>query len=317
MASIYISYTRQDKNIATALGQALVNQGYTTSIDTDILHPGIDWRLKLRDELKKSDAFIAIITEQSAKSPFVISEIGSALAYAESGGMAVIPVVIGNLEIPAILSHIQSIFSPNADIEYIASQVEAALSAFAGRKAAEEKKQFETKERIEANAADFIKDAIEALDSRQKSNRFAANAWYSIGFLTLVTGVGFSIYSLIAYSATDSTSWVVPTLVTIKSLVVIGLLIACAKYSFMLGRGYMGEALKCSDRTHAISFGEFYLRAFRAVVQWGELKEVFQHWNIDRVSTFSEINSDDFDPKYIEALRDLAKAISDIKGKSD
>ncbi|WP_298868590.1 toll/interleukin-1 receptor domain-containing protein [uncultured Gimesia sp.] len=315
MSSIYISYHHLDKSLALALAEALAEQGHSISIDVETLSPGSDWRQTLSSSLKKSDAFVILWTENSESSKPVISEIGAALAYAESGDMTLIPVITGNISIPPILSHIQSIVSRDGDVEFIASQIERALSALAGRRAAEEKKQIETKERIEANAADFIKDAIEALNARETSNRFAANAWYIIGFLTLVAGVGFSISSFVTFTGSTSTSWVEPTLLAIKSLVVIGLLIACAKYSFTLGRSFMIEALKCSDRNHAISFGEFYLRAFGADVQWSELKEVFQHWNIDRASSFSDIKTNDFDLKYIEELRDLAKALSDIKGK--
>lgn len=315
MTSIYISYNHRDKELALSLAQALKEQGHTISIDVESLSAGSDWRQILASSLKKSDAFVTIWTENSESSKFVLSEIGSALAYAESGGMAVIPVIAGDIPIPPILSHLNAIISQDGNIEHIASEIERALSAFAGRKAAEEKKQDETKERIEANAADFIQEAIEALNARESSNRFAANAWYVIGFLTLVAGVGFSISSFVTFSGSTSTSWVEPTLLAIKSLVVIGLLIACAKYSFTLGRSFMIEALKCSDRNHAISFGEFYLRAFGADVKWNELKEVFQHWNIDRASSFSDIKTNDFDLKYIEELRDLAKALSDIKGK--
>ncbi|WP_417384927.1 toll/interleukin-1 receptor domain-containing protein [Gimesia sp.] len=315
MASIFISYNHSDREFAIPLAHALVEQGHTISIDYESVSPGSEWRRSLARSLKKSDAFVIIWSKNTESSKFVISEIGSALAYAESGEMAIIPVIIGAIPVPPILDHINAIYSHDGDTTHIVSEIERALAAFEGRKAAEEKKQDEVKERIEANAADFIKDAIKALNARESSNRIAANAWYIIGFLTLVAGVGFSITSFVTFSGSTGTSWVEPTLLAIKSLVVIGLLIACAKYSFTLGRSFMIEALKCSDRNHAISFGEFYLRAFGADVQWAELKEVFQHWNIDRASSFTDIKTNDFDLKYIEELRDLAKALSDVKGK--
>jgi len=99
-------------------------------------------------------------------------------------------------------------------------------------------------------------------------------------------------------------------LAALKALLVIGLLGACAKYAFSLGKSYASEALKCSDRIHAIRFGEFYLRAFGEKTQWSELKEVFQHWNIDRSSSFSTLDASSFDPKFIESMIEFAKLFS-------
>jgi len=89
---------------------------------------------------------------------------------------------------------------------------------------------------------------------------------------------------------------------------------ACAKYAFSLGKSYSSESLKSSDRIHAIRFGEFYLRAFGDKTKWGELKEVFQHWNIDRNSSFASLDVSQFDPKIVESMMDLIKVVG---GKRD
>jgi hypothetical protein len=52
---------------------------------------------------------------------------------------------------------------------------------------------------------------------------------------------------------------------------------------------------------------QFYLRAFGEKTQWAELKEVFQHWNIDRNSSFSTLDASSFDPKFIESMIEFAK----------
>ena len=87
---------------------------------------------------------------------------------------------------------------------------------------------------------------------------------------------------------------------------------------FSLGKSYSSESLKSSDRIHAIRFGEFYLRAFGDKTKWEELKEVFQHWNIDRNSSFASLDVSQFDPKILESLTDLIKVVGgskDEKGK--
>ncbi len=52
------------------------------------------------------------------------------------------------------------------------------------------------------------------------------------------------------------------------------------------------------------------LPAFGAKTKWEELKEVFQHWNIDRSSSFSSLDSSSFDPKVVESLIELARILS-------
>jgi hypothetical protein len=71
----------------------------------------------------------------------------------------------------------------------------------------------------------------------------------------------------------------------------------------------MVEALRNADRSHAISFGEFYLQAYGTDTDWAELKEAFQHWNIDSGSVFADQKTSDFDPKLLEAAVALAKVM--------
>lgn len=64
----------------------------------------------------------------------------------------------------------------------------------------------------------------------------------------------------------------------------------------------MVESLRNSDRIHAISFGEFYLKAYQEKADWKEIKEAFQHWNIDGGSSFNSQNANDFDPKIFKNI---------------
>jgi hypothetical protein len=78
----------------------------------------------------------------------------------------------------------------------------------------------------------------------------------------------------------------------------------------------MGEALKNNDRGHAISFGQFYLKAYGDRATWEEIREVFQHWNIAKDSPFGSLDAREFDPKLLESLIDLAKtAVEKTDGK--
>ena len=76
------------------------------------------------------------------------------------------------------------------------------------------------------------------------------------------------------------------------------------------------EALKCSDRIHAIAFGKFYLQAYGDKATWAELKEVFQYWNIDRASTFSGLDPTQIDPQILTLIAQVAnKTVEHVIGK--
>jgi hypothetical protein len=100
----------------------------------------------------------------------------------------------------------------------------------------------------------------------------------------------------------------------VVEVITIGLLAACAKYAFSLGKAYMSESLKSADRIHAIEFGRFYLQAFGETATGPEVKEAFQHWNIDRNSTFSSLDSAQIDPQIISLV---AQVVASITGKRE
>lgn len=94
----------------------------------------------------------------------------------------------------------------------------------------------------------------------------------------------------------------------ISSVLVLGLLGALARFTFVLGKSYMVESLRNDDRSHAISFGEFYLNAFGEKAEWSEIKEAFQYWNIDIGSSFSSRTAADVDLQLYQTMRDVVAA---------
>ncbi|MCG3741768.1 hypothetical protein [Vibrio cincinnatiensis] len=78
----------------------------------------------------------------------------------------------------------------------------------------------------------------------------------------------------------------------------------------------MNESLKNSDRLHAISFGKFYLQAYGDIVTPDDVKEVFQHWNIDKDSSFRKLGSDSFDPRIFESAIEIARVLTKNEKKS-
>jgi TIR domain len=314
MAKIYISYQRDDQPFVVELTNRLKTAGHILSYDVDELSPGTDWRTALDTGLKQSEIFIVILSNNTQRSQYVLTEVGAARAYSlESNRMLLVPIVIDDLTLPLSIQDIHAIIQPDRNLEEIIPKIERAISAFIGRRAAIESAASEAAEKIQSNAADYIRVAIDSLDKLERRDRLFSYIWYFLGFISLLLGIAFALRGLAIVGQQTEMQIGNLILVVLKAIVVIGLLGACAKYAFSLGKSYSNESLKSSDRIHAIRFGEFYLGAFGDKTKWEELKEVFQHWNIDRNSSFSFLDVSQFDPKILESLTDLIKAIGGNK----
>lgn len=320
MAKIYISYSQRDSDLAIPLAAELRQHGHELTIDLSLLTPGTDWREALTSALKEADALVALITEHSLDSQFVVSEIGAARAFAKSSGqMLVIPVIADHIPVPAFISDIQAIVAPERNIKNIADQVDRAIAAQIGAQAAREQQQIAQKEQLERDAAPFVDEAIASLTKNERRDRAIAYIWFIVGAAVLVAGVVYALWALKAATSNQltqvagaevSADWVRFAWVALKTLVVVGLLLAASKYCFLLGRSHMSESLKSADRVHAISYGRFYLRAWGGREAPPQIKDVFQHWNISSPSAFAATTPEQFDPKYLEQLIALAKLVA-------
>lgn len=311
MAKVFVSYSQKDRNYVVQVAAALKDRGHEITVDVDSLSPGQNWQKTLAEGLKASDVFVVFLSDNSLASHSVLSEIGAARAYSdESDRMLVIPVLIDDIRMPPVIQDLLVIQAPERNVAAVAQQIEAAIASFFGRRAAKEEEQVAFSRRIEANAAEYIEEAIALLETLESRNRYFGVAWYVAGFLALVLGIAFAVFGVAGLVAAGERGWLDFCIVALKSLVVVGLLGACSKYAFTLGKSYVSESLKSADRIHAISFGKFYLRVYGAKATWPEVKEVFQHWNIDRSSSFTSLATSEFDPKLLETLVEMAKALS-------
>ena len=174
-----------------------------------------------------------------------------------------------------------------------------------------QKKKIEAKiesERIEKSAASYVEESINQLEKRERNLKFQALIWHILGFLSLISGISIGLYFLNSNSFDNNSNGVLVYQV-VKSLFIIGLLVACARYTFLLGKSYMNESLKNADRIHAISFGKFYLQVFGTNIKPEDLKEIFKDWNASKDSAFASLNSADFDPKYLEVLTKFVETL--------
>jgi hypothetical protein len=321
VAKIYLSYTSADAEVASALAAALRARKHEPVSDSSALTPGSEWREVLTTALIHADAFVAVLSESALRSQFVLSEIGAARVIAQSrGDMVIIPVVIGSIQVPTVIGDIQAIVSENSDVEYVATEIDRAVVALLARRAVLQQQQEAKSKQEEKDVGEYVDVAIASLERHEARERIVGSVWFVAGLLALAGGMYFGIVALSragrVVPKTEgelSAAWVGFAWATLKSLVIIGLILAAVKYCFLLGRAHMSEALKSSDRIHAISYGRFYLRAFRGTEAPEALKEVFQHWNISTPSAFANSSPDQFDPKYLDKAIGIIKSALAVK----
>ena len=77
MTAVFISYSRQDREFASWINEALTRAGITVYLDASELSAGEDFASAIRDAIQKSDALVAILSDH-AISGYVGLEIGIA-----------------------------------------------------------------------------------------------------------------------------------------------------------------------------------------------------------------------------------------------
>lgn len=311
MAVIYISADQEGSEIEHMIMSMLSENHKVLSSNIEI---GSEWKTNIKNTLTKADVIVTILTERFMHSKWGESELNTIISYTQNNSnKLLIPIIIGELDTPYFLQDIQSIYLEPREINAVDSVVEKinrAIDSHLGRVIANDEIVEEKRIKFENTAAEYIEEALSELKERENGLNSKAQFWYWMGYGAIAIGViSAAVFTLANLSSFGDTSrWDLVTFSAIKSVVLIGLLLALAKYSFTLGKSFMDESLKNSDRIHAISFGKFYLQAFGDRASPEEMKEVFQHWNISSDNSFSSLSSEMIEPKVLEAVVNLMKA---------
>jgi hypothetical protein len=216
-----------------------------------------------------------------------------------------------DIDIPNSLRHFPVHKIDPADLVYGAAVILDTIKVGKARLRAIEEKEIEQQEKVEGLAAQYIQKSLSELEISERTYRSTAYVCYSIAYLTLIGSVFLGTLRLWHISP-DSLDWVHLTYQLGSSLIIFGLLFALSRFAFMMGKAFMTEALRNADRRHAISFGHFYLRAFGQQANLVEVKEDFQHWNIDKGSYFSQQSASDYDPELVRLIVEMAKSVRRI-----
>ena len=114
MASLFISYSRKDIEVARSLTEAFNGQGLDFWIDWEGIPPTVDWWKEIEKGIEEADIFLFLISPDSAKSQVCKQEI----EYAAKNGKRLIPVVVRDTkseESPTELGSLNWIFIRNGD----------------------------------------------------------------------------------------------------------------------------------------------------------------------------------------------------------
>lgn len=315
MAKIYFSYVSEDAEYVQGLIRELGPEGHEFVGIGTLGFVASDSNPMPATVLKSIDLIVFVISANSFQNLTITRECAVASGFARANGTpAIISILLDSKSPPGTLAGYHAFHADRKSLGAVVASIRDNAGMMDGSRAALESRERVTEARIQENATEFIKEALVSLEVVEARDRWFANVWHWLGFACLFGGV--LVVALAVYfgqqAANSSIEGVI--LGALKLFFLLGLLGACAKYSFVLGKSYSGEARKSSDRMHAIRFGKFYLNVFKGEIKWAEIKEVFQHWNIDRNSSFSELDASQFDPKIIETLTDFARV---VVGKKD
>lgn len=186
----------------------------------------------------------------------------------------------------------------------------------------EEANKKSVQERIEKKVPEYVTSAVEVLKASEEFYRHKASQWSNQGTLVLIAAiaatVAIALYGGGFFAKTDKElGWPMLMFISFKGLIVLGVLSLWAKHAFSVSNSYIHEAIKRSDRAHAINFGKLYLEIYGSTVERKELLDIFENWNIATESAFSKATPSEFDPKAFEKFVEVAKMLNPVKSDKD
>lgn len=173
----------------------------------------------------------------------------------------------------------------------------------------EENDQKRREAELQKEASDFVAERLDKLERRERGLKKTGFSWHIGGFALLILGMILPLWLFEKQASENNESLEFFVYNLLKGFILVGLLIAGSKYAFNLGKSFLNESIRTSNRRHAISFGEFYLKVYGSQVEKEDLKEVFKDWNTAEDSLFSKIQSSEYDPKLLKSLGSLMKNI--------
>ena len=327
--NIFISYSHRDNDFAHMLSTALECDGYDVFIDNKI-PIGNNIYKDIGKGIAQADAVIVVISKNSINSSFVANETVSMLSFLDKGRMPlVIPVVIGkDTPLPMDLNGFNYITIPyqgeddkkrkenefdeikqkldKSAVKNAVEKIRLILAAHNEKLQQNEKERKISEEKVKTGLSKYIDDVFVLLKKNEKRNKQYAFWLYMVSILSLLASILIAILFMLNEKQYEN----ITTLLVYgaSSIFMVIILISLSKLMFTLAKSFMVEAIRCSDRIHAISFGKFFLDAYGTEASREEVIKAFSSWNIDNGNTtFRTQSSEDYDPKISEFINKILK----------
>lgn len=303
---IYISYSHFDKELAQEFFNYLSKLDFEVIWDENTILTGDNFNKKLMSALSEADIYLPIISKNFENSVYAKREFLTAIGYNSSKECPrLFPYIVHGNKIPADISTILC-FLGTENIDDDLEKIGNSLQQLSGSIFADKKTNIEITENLNVSLDVYLKDVFEKLERNEKINKILAYTSYILSALFLLAIVVFGIIRSFVHSFADfelsSNIFFV-----LQGVIIITVLAALSRLSFILGKSFMVEAIRNGDRIHAISFGKFYIRAYGRDASRQEIREVLGEWNIDKGSSFHTQDAKEIDPN-IWGVLELLKA---------
>jgi hypothetical protein len=313
MAKVRITFSSESINYAKYLNNQLRSLGHEVWLSQQNLSDEKSWRDQILVSLSTVDVLVPILSKALLGNNWAMEELSYAREFAADRNYPlIIPVVIENIQLPSTIDRYLCIIDHENKYQDTAIQINQIIRShqFQEKKKKEERKEIQQK--VESSAASFISNALKDLTEQEKSYKRTAGFWYGLAYLSLLASITFAFLKAYYNNNHPITSESLLQ-TTIIGIVLLGLIITLSKYAFTLGKSYMIESIRNADRRHAISFGEFYLKAYGDQCSREEIINVFKDWNIDKGSFFINQQSADLDPHFLKIISDVVKKYTSKK----
>lgn len=310
---VFISYSHHDKDMALLIVQQLKEDGFEVLGDFE-LQLGEDFRNTLNNSLLQADALVCLITPAYNRSSFANKELITAYAYNMARSTPrLLPIVFEGAEMPADLRDVLYLDARKETFKNVIVKLIASLNIIRNDKENRQKAAEEEREVFQTSLSRFIEKAMNRLQENECKNKRLAYLCYGSSGMFILIAILFSLHkAAIVFAMTE---WQMAVTKTVSGTLTLALILALSRLLFVLGKSFMVEAIRNSDRIHAISFGEFFLNAYGNVATREEVRNVFGNWNIDNGSSFITQSPKDYDPQIIENLINAVNAFKDATSK--
>lgn len=303
--NIFISYRSKAVNFVDKLANRLEASGHTVFYDRKI-PIGSDFYKSIAEMIAQSDVIIAVFVGQNNDN--VTFEVASGIADPRKKLIPIVYEGVGEEKavIPFMLERFALIVIHDLDTleDNVFKNVLTCVSVHEATKASEAEQEAEASARVQKGIVEHIAPIIQSLERRERSNKLYSFFLYLISAIMLVSTIAVAIMYLKKINIGEMEVASIIAIATVYLFISI-MMVSISKFLFTLAKSFMVEAVRASDRLHAISFGKFYLHAFNESVTREEILKVFSSWNIDNGGTgFKDISGDDYDPKLLDKILD-------------